>query len=323
MGNDDPYEDQLSAVFDPTKWLGRGKLYKDVPLHVCLARYEVLTPPPDILAHFPSPDMPILDFITFKLPTLQVSYSLNTYKTDAWFSRNSPTTSTTEAWDIISRRPIPSRAILDSLDNAFGQQWFNGAKSIVDPRYKNTFRLPLWVLGLWRRISTIVGIQAEWINCKVFVEKAIRDPIVSSHYPTVASVLGARAWNTEVAYGGNAFPTHKFGLLLQDRQLCDDIAQSMVAFLQHRLTENEDLQAQHCLAASRFYKVLEVAAKGNRYSDGRLPSSLKYVEDLIRINPSLKLWIPVLHRSHEVAVLVNFQTKTIEYGMHVPEILGV
>ncbi|KAF9030024.1 hypothetical protein BDZ89DRAFT_1064979, partial [Hymenopellis radicata] len=51
-------------------------------------------------------------------------------------------------YDIISRRTIPPEEHLVAMSDIAGQQWLDGAQSIIDPRRKGRQPLPLCVLIL-------------------------------------------------------------------------------------------------------------------------------------------------------------------------------
>ena len=84
--------------------------------------------------------------------------------------------------------------------------------------------------------------------------------------------------------------------------------------LQSRLETLGDNGHGHCLAASRFYMVLEALTKPRYKNSERLPLSLVAVEEAVKKNPDLKLWFLVLHRQHEVAVCIDFKAHTLAYS---------
>jgi hypothetical protein len=59
---------QETIIFDPSSWIGRNKIYKDVPLHVCNALVNLRKVPESITSTYPAPALPIADFIDLKLP---------------------------------------------------------------------------------------------------------------------------------------------------------------------------------------------------------------------------------------------------------------
>jgi len=53
-------------------------------------------------------------------------------------------------------RSIPPRDYIEKLLSAFGQQWLNGAKSVVDLSSGIGVKFPLWVVGLWSEMHRVV-----------------------------------------------------------------------------------------------------------------------------------------------------------------------
>ena len=150
--------------FNAEDWIGQGKTYKDVPIQVTLARTRLLTIPTELKSRLPSSEVPITEFINLSLPTQ--SASLNTFHMGQWFGHQElagESCNPKKAYTLVMQRMVPSLATLDQLEGAFGQQWFDGAKSIHDPRYnQGRDHLPLWVLMLWRTLHNLIKRQQNW-----------------------------------------------------------------------------------------------------------------------------------------------------------------
>jgi len=243
------------------------------------------------------------------------SSGFNTFPMQAWFSCKEPSAvSHKDTFKNVMQRTIPSRDFINKLDQELGQQWLDGKRSIVDPRY-NHVRYPLWVLTIWREISLLINKQKDWREAYTFIAQAIKgDVLVSQVYPDVESFLGSRGWNSEIKHGGFKFTSYTFAQLLCKQQLCDDVTQAMISVLQQRLKDSQERYPHHVIAASRFYMVLRIAAEKKRLKKNKLPSTLKATEDQVHQDPDMVLWFPVLHSGHEVAVRVDFRLKEIHYG---------
>ncbi len=199
-----------------------------------------------------------------------------------------------------------------------GQQWLDGAQSIIDPRRKGRQPFPLCVLSFWRTLSTIVQKQEDWKEAHHFVSIEVLKLNVCGSYPSIESVFRGISWDGPVQCGSFTFTTHKFVKLLRPIQLCDDIAQTMIDDLQQHCQDQPGHHEGNIIAASRFYSVLQVAVERDRLAAGqRLPSSLVVVEDAVDRNPRVKLWFPVLFANHEVVLCVDFGKQTISYGKFV------
>ncbi|KAL0562918.1 hypothetical protein V5O48_019160, partial [Marasmius crinis-equi] len=271
--------------------------------------------PDSLKSLLPSPEIPVNDFIVLNLP--EQSESLVSYPAPKWFCSEAPSSTLDGAliFDIVSKKSIPPTNTLTTLRDAIGQEWLDGAKLVIDPRFKSRRPLPLWVVTLWRMLADIKDKQETWKDAQHFVAMEVSKRNVHPHYPTVESVLGDVPWNGEVQSGTFMFPTHRFSQLLRPDQLCDDITQAMTAVLQEQCKGDDGSHRGNMIAASRFYSAIQVAVERNRLGDGKkLPQLLKAVEDATSRNPKLKLWFPVLYRSHEIVVCVDFGKNVVIYG---------
>jgi hypothetical protein len=79
-------------------------------------------------AKLPEPGLSVNKFIALKLP--QILSEIIANKVMRWFSKNSPSILDTQ----ILQRPIPSPAFIIQLEQAVGQAWLDGAKSVIDWR---------------------------------------------------------------------------------------------------------------------------------------------------------------------------------------------
>ena len=186
-------DDAPKAPFNPAEWINTGKKYKEVPQSVSLARQGATALPSDIRDTLPWQDEPIQDFIQRALP--KQSNGFNTSPMHTWFSYKEPNAiSNQDIFKNTMRRSIPSQDVINKLDDEFGQQWLDGKRSIVDPRYND--RYPFWVLTVWREISSLIKKQKDWREAYTCVVQEMKGDIVSQVYPAVNSFLGSRGWNS-------------------------------------------------------------------------------------------------------------------------------
>ncbi|KAJ7202519.1 hypothetical protein GGX14DRAFT_330832, partial [Mycena pura] len=312
---------EFNAVFDPSKWIRQGKHYKDVPLHVSQALLEHLKPPADFTAHFPGVNMPVAQFVHLSLPAQ--SSSLVTIKADSWFSMQKPTNLSTEAlWNILWQRSIPPRDVVTQLRQQVGQHWFDGALAIRDPRYrKSEIYLPLWVLGVYKVFLDLEEKQDLWKTSLRSLQSTLqRRPNVRSEFQTPDSVVGGIGWATVTEHGSFTFPTHRFALLLQPRMLHDEFTQAMVTHIRERLNKMPELYKKHHICGSRAYVLLDqLYDKKQLLLDSNLPGTLRKIEDKVRDNPHLIVWLPILRREHEQTLRIDFKTEVIAYGDSIPD----
>ncbi|KAF8687978.1 hypothetical protein AX14_003566 [Amanita brunnescens Koide BX004] len=303
-------------LFNPTEWIGVGKKYKDVPSYVADARTEATAIPSSIGGMLPQKDESILNFVRWALPSQ--SSGFNIFPMHAWFSSKEPDiVNHQEILKRIMRRTIPSRDIIDDLEMEFGQQWFDGKRSITDPRYnRGRDRYPVWVLAVWKEISSLISKQKIWREAYACVAQEIKGG-ASQEYPDIERFLGSRGWDSDVKHGGYTFSNYTFAPLLCKQPLYDDVTQAMISVLQQRLEKHQEEYPHHVIAASRFYNVLHLAADKKRVKKKK-PASLQVIEDRVHCDPETVLWFPVLHLGHEVAVCVDFRSQEIRYGDTIP-----
>ncbi len=79
---------ESNAVFRRAEWIGKGKKYRDAPLHVMDAFAAEVTMPPTLAQLLPAQEMLVPEFIALNFP-LQ-SHSLITHPPEHWFSRETP-----------------------------------------------------------------------------------------------------------------------------------------------------------------------------------------------------------------------------------------
>ena len=139
-------------LFIEKQWIKAGKQYpKDnTPYEVLWAREDILKIPDLHLKLLPAPNLPVAQFLQHELPPQSAEIIMT--KVQSWFTPDTPITDT----KALLNRPIPPIIFLLDLEKGFGQAWFDGARSIVDPRFNNSTEcFPLWVLTFWKKLSEI------------------------------------------------------------------------------------------------------------------------------------------------------------------------
>jgi hypothetical protein len=118
-----------STGFVESEWIGQGKLYNvaEIPEHVSDEKAKLLSIPAAFEAFIPPDDMPMVQFLTLKLPAQSSEFI--PVKVKKCFSKQPPQA---DVRDTLTSRPIPSQETLRQLEDAVGQAWFDGAKSIVE-----------------------------------------------------------------------------------------------------------------------------------------------------------------------------------------------
>ena len=96
-----------------------------------------------------------------------MSSELISIKTALWFNSellNIPMDST------LLRQSIPSPDFIKQLEDASGQAWFDGAKSVVDQWFNDGMdHLPLWIISYWEGDSKVPRIMLSLENQHVLI----------------------------------------------------------------------------------------------------------------------------------------------------------
>jgi len=130
--------DSPLGFWDEQLWIGKNKKYpaSETPGYILAARSEVLAIPAAYAAFIPDARLSISDLLKANLAV----------------------------------RHIPPRTWLQQLEVAFGQAWFDGARSIQDERFKSS-RLPLWVVSFWKGMADALEKRSAWQAAAEWVDR--------------------------------------------------------------------------------------------------------------------------------------------------------
>ncbi|THG93068.1 hypothetical protein EW026_g8062 [Hermanssonia centrifuga] len=137
----DPSIEETARAWNPYDWLKQGKVYpsNDTPPVVLAGRQQTLSLCPKHTVLLPEQQLSIIDLLRLDLPT-QPSV-LVVQQAMSWFHTMEPN----EDIRNVCSRPLPPVKVIQDLQKAFGQAWFDGAQSIIDPHHTHS-RLPLFCL---------------------------------------------------------------------------------------------------------------------------------------------------------------------------------
>ncbi|KAG6848002.1 hypothetical protein H0H93_004243 [Arthromyces matolae] len=190
-----------TPLFNKATYINSGKLYpdRDTPLEVLWERNRILAVPKTAREKFiPPATLPVNQFLALELPKQGGAFI--TSKPTTWFSDDEPTSNPLA----LLERPIPSPTFLALLQKEFGQAWFNGAQSILDPRYNNAMdRFPLWIITVWSEMVDVVDKQNTWRKAHLWLEdeaKLRKDPATLQELESVVETLKTLGWNAPITY---------------------------------------------------------------------------------------------------------------------------
>ena len=205
-------------------------------------------------------NMAIPQFLKETLP--QQSKEFNFHAPSTWFRNEEPTPMTVEEiFEIVWRQRsiLPPRDVLTKLQEEFCQQWLDGSKSIVDPRFNQGHeKLPFWVLSLWIQVSKIRQKQEDWREAYTCVVEETRNPVIAAEFPNAQCFFGARGWDADIEDNGNKLTAHAVAQLLCRQQLFCEVTELMVQNLQERLAAARTKHPHHVIASSRLYTIFDL-----------------------------------------------------------------
>ena len=304
-----------TTIFKESEWIGANKEYRDVPTHVSDAKRDRLSVPPSYEGSLPSPDLPVTDFLALRLP--RVSNGIVNTKPQLWFSTGEPTTNP----DCLITRAVPSPSFLKRLDEAFGQAWFDGAKSIVDPRFNESQdRLPLWTLGFWKRMASLVQSQEKWAESLRWVRKEKNRPNLDQEtqetLDDALATFDTIGWDCKLGYLRGATSAIRLPDILGTAWLSDDHIDMMMEELSKNVAADPDLRDKVMVAPLAFANEIEANGMAGTYDNKKGGAVLlRRYKKHITEKETEKLLFPVnINKNHWIAAFIDFRNGKIGYG---------
>lgn len=308
--------DEDLPSFNASKWIGTNRTFKDVPEEVSREKRRQLQVPHYTNCQFPSKSLSVTALLALRLPKL--SNAIITTKLAVWFSKDAPS-SLEPKW--LWERPIPSDKHLRALEREFGQMWLDGAQSIIDPRFNDgREQLPLWMVGFWREMASLIRDQDKWKHSVQWLEvekkrrgqtqetvKLINETLIK---------LNTIAWNTELASTSVIASTLSLTTLLGNEWLDDDHINLMMEVLSKRVEEDKKLAKKVIIAPLTLANELHNNRHGTYLKKAGAPVLCRY-EKHIKENKIDLLYFPVhVNNNHWIAAYVDFAKGRIGYGEH-------
>jgi len=307
--------EDFEDFFCEEDWICTGKKYgEDVPLFVVAEQNKRLQIPNPFLQELqlPGDDITVEQFIRQRLPHISLEFIVT--NVGLWFSSDIPDATL----PALLARSIPSETFLKSMEHAFSQAWFNGARSISDPRFnEGSDRLPLWVLTYWRKAITLKNMQNRWIKSNQWLnheEARSKDPEVKKMVLKVRQMFAQLEWNGRMKYYNNMTYTLELSRFLGTMWLSDDhIYMMMEEFTLELAKLSGNIQIAHLSFASQISKVDATIQASAQVHYAR--SFLGRLEDTIKSNSVEKLFFPVhINGNHWIAGMIDFKEKQLHFG---------
>ncbi|KAJ6587364.1 hypothetical protein B0H10DRAFT_2234035 [Mycena sp. CBHHK59/15] len=268
---------------------------------------QVLAVPSDI-KYIPRPDLPILDFVALELPNQ--SHSLVLTKPRSWYSDDIPVTDV----GCLLSRPIPPKDFLLRLEEEAGQAWFDGCKSILDPRYNDgSDRFPLWVLMFWKEMAQLADARWKWETSVGWVDGQLQKELPNQDLEALAvtkELFATMGWNTKIWGQWTHLDLAK---ILSWQWLADDHIDMLMADLSARVEADPELAKSVLVAPLAFSDALKRAGDSN-YTKEDAPLLARY-EAHIKKHGLKRLYFPNhVNGNHWISGRIDFERKLFGTG---------
>lgn len=301
-----------SSAFTHDDWVGKNATYsEDLPKHIrdAISRHFVISR--DDIQFIPPAETPIAKLLSLAIPKIEASLVFP--ESGNWFSPRAPNDSIVDLFS----RPIPPYDFLKRLKKHSGQAFLDGAKSIKDLRFKESY-LPLSSLGVWMEMVDVADGRERWGPAAKWLDKCCANATTAQRkalFAKAKSLLGNLGWNVPVLCLG-AQPgfttTLQFTKLFRNQWLSNDLLDMMVTHLATRLKKNGD--SRIIIGALSFSESVLRAAKDGNYTPERAPQLARYTASLKEGGYERMLFPLFMNDNHWIAVELDLKKQEILYG---------
>jgi hypothetical protein len=275
--------------------------------YILAARSEVLAIPAAYAAFIPDARLSISDLLKANLP-VQSSALITTAASRA-FCKDEPN----EDLACLAVRHIPPRTWLQQLEVAFGQAWFDGARSIQDERFKSS-RLPLWVVSFWKGMADALEKRSAWQAAAEWVDRWGKEKELLREADCVREMMTSLSWGVKVSALGADFPKEQFTRLLSDNWIDGEIIDMMMFELSTRAKLDPELSKTTMVATLNLSMNINRAFETGNYTKKAEPLLARYT-GVFKRKERMRLHLPAhVNANHWVPYFINFDKETLRYG---------
>ncbi|KAJ7201855.1 hypothetical protein GGX14DRAFT_571116 [Mycena pura] len=310
-------EEDLQASnpqWNPSEWIGRGRVYRDLPAHVSIEVERARRLPPDIETGLPSPLHSPARFHSERyLPVWNKAYDDAEDIAAVAFHASEP------AADIMAlgNTPLLSRQTVQRLDREFGQAFLDGKLSIRDSRDKdNIYLWPMWFLDYARRVRTAAMAWHIWNRAVTWMrqtdEEEPEEKIWRERtYSFLASLVG---WEGRIGCGLGDLTFERLAEVLGDNWLSDSVVDALAQNIKMRVKERDGVSSEVLLADTIFATCISGGAATNSAHPGN--SLVQRYTHLLTSSPSPQSLSFPLHSPpvHWASCRVNLQKAHIQFA---------
>ncbi|KLO19401.1 hypothetical protein SCHPADRAFT_992903 [Schizopora paradoxa] len=302
----------LDSALTLDDWVGKNATYSDnVPRHVRDAISRLFMVSKDDIHHIPSAETPITKLLSLSIPKIEASLVFP--ESNRWFSPRPPNDTIVN----LLSRPIPPYNFLRQLKEHSGQSFLDGAKSIKDPRFKESY-LPLSSLGVWRALVDVANGRERWAPAVKWLDKLCTNtttPRQKALFGKAKSLLETLGWDAPVLCLG-AQPgfttTLQFTRLFRNQWLSNDLLDMMVTHLAARLRKSSESRVVIC--ALSFSESVIRASKDGNYAPEKAPQLARYAAFLKEGGYERMLFPLFVNDNHWVTVELHLKKWEIKIG---------
>ncbi|CAK5262410.1 unnamed protein product [Mycena citricolor] len=277
------------TAFDPSCWINCGRIYKDVPPNVaaaCVAARAL----PDAYAILP-PDCSVRQLLAQRMPhVLSPAIAART----TWLLRELPNCGHEQVTGLAS---IPPLSVVRTLQNAFGQSWFDGYKSVQDPVEKSRY-LPLYAISAFWEMHELLDAKAKWQRSYDWMPVNDR------------ALLGHVGWNTQHA-GAPEGQLDWTRLLSKDGWISGLIIDEMIYVIVQKQKEGS-YEPETCVLDLSFQRNI------NAFADPTHRGKHKHIRQLaekIKNGDISRVLCPLhLNGNHWIAFEIDFKRSQLLFG---------
>lgn len=212
-------------------WRKPGHLYDTLSeAEQAIAQGKIRMPSIIVSIFLPSPQLSILDLISFKLPPFTKSYPVQPYP--HLFFRSEVAS---DDIGLLGKIPIPPKNVVTELSDACNQQWLDGANSVSLPG--ESLLLPLWAIHFWSEMTFVVEPAIVlWQRGIHWLEREELFPFSDDIDATVRA-LGNLSWTGTLSMGFERprFPTSSILPFLSRDWLSDEQIDLMLCSLENSI----------------------------------------------------------------------------------------
>ncbi|KAL5483117.1 hypothetical protein ACEPAI_8346 [Sanghuangporus weigelae] len=310
-----------STIWRDEDWIGQGLSYASFADNslVKFQRESVLQIPAQFEQEWPHPNLSIRALLS-RIERVTQGRVAKIYMGKDLISPREPNTSLEE---LFSHTILPQKEVLDEMNRAFGQKWFNGeAKSIIDFTSLEEgmeVRYPLPALEIYRQFNRANMVRTEWRRVQSWMDKGKRSVELDAAVSLTKRLLSVLEWDCELRALETMSTTASLLKILNDGVegwLSDDHIDMLMQILTDRLETKQD-EPDIILASTFFQHFVERAYRERNAPNPRNePLLLSFCGEFLTGRMRALYFIGNVNGNHWVVWKIDYHTATLHHGMY-------